>query len=163
MATFQKINEVDEENEKILQDEPENSEKSESSSFKPSKISQSLRKINPTKHYHEHVQKRLKGSMKWMLWITKKIRNRGAAFPLYLILVNTLYLVLGGILFMLLEKQPDPVKITPSDELADIFNILKVSSLPQINIFNNICNKVEQLKSTNFKLSYKAEKFLQSH
>ncbi|XP_031555214.1 potassium channel subfamily K member 18-like [Actinia tenebrosa] len=126
MPSFKKINEQEEEAEKILQEKPD-SEKTKSS-FNPTKIGQSLRKINPKKHYQKHVHKRLKGSMKWMLWITKKVQSRGAAFPLFLVLVNTLYLVLGGLLFMLLEKQP-PVKINPSNELAEIFNILKNSNV----------------------------------
>lgn len=125
MSSFKKINAQEEDAEPILQDKPE-SEKPKSS-FNTSRIGQSLRNINPTKHYHKHVHKRLKGSMKWMLWITKKVKNRGAAFPLFLIFVNTMYLVLGGLLFMLIERQP-PVKINPSNELAEIFNILKVST-----------------------------------
>jgi hypothetical protein len=119
MALFRKKDEQAEQDKEHMLQDP--TSKNSKSSFNRAKFGESLRNINPTKHVHK-----LKGSMRWMLWIMKKVKKRGVAFPLFMIVVNTLYLVLGGLLFMFLERQPT-VKISTPKELAELFDVLKVS------------------------------------
>ena len=69
---------------------------------------------------------KLKRSLKCLKWIQKKIQKKGAAFPLFMILLNTIYLTLGGFIFMAVEKQPKVV-VNTSQELVEIFDVLKVS------------------------------------
>lgn len=69
---------------------------------------------------------KIKSSLKCVKWIQKKIQKKGAAFPLFMILLNAAYLTLGGLIFMALERQPKVV-VNTSQELVDIFNVLKVS------------------------------------
>jgi len=73
---------------------------------------------------------KLKGSLKCLKWIQKKIQKKGAAFPLFMILLNTIYLTLGGLIFMALEKQPKVV-VNTSQELVEIFDVLKNSGISQ--------------------------------
>lgn len=69
---------------------------------------------------------KLKGSLKCLKWIQKKVQKKGAAFPLFMILLNTVYLTLGGLIFMAVERQPKIV-VNTSQELVEIFDVLKVS------------------------------------
>lgn len=71
---------------------------------------------------------KLKGSLKCIKWVQKKIQKKGAAFPLFMILLNAVYLTLGGLIFMAVERQPKVV-INTTQELVEIFDVLKVSLL----------------------------------
>ena len=84
------------------------------------------KKILPNMNLPTIDRTKLKGSLKCLKWIQKKIQKKGAAFPLFMILLNTLYLTLGGLIFMAVEKQPKVV-VNTSQELVEIFHVLKVS------------------------------------
>ena len=84
------------------------------------------KKILPNMNLPTIDRTKLKGSLKCLKWIQKKIQKKGAAFPLFMILLNTVYLTLGGLVFMAVEKQPKVV-VNTSQELVEIFNVLKVS------------------------------------
>lgn len=125
MPLFKKDEETGEEQESMIDEDgkPKAKSKSLKSKLHPKKLRKSLKNIDTSKHVDK-----LKGSMKWLSWIAKKVRQRGAAFPLFMIAINTLYLVLGGLLFMAIEKTPK-VQYSTTKELTNIFDILKVSSL----------------------------------
>ena len=84
------------------------------------------KKILPNMNLPTIDRTKLKRSLKCLKWIQKKIQKKGAAFPLFMILLNTIYLTLGGIIFMAVEKQPKVV-VNTSQELVEIFDVLKVS------------------------------------
>lgn len=84
------------------------------------------KKILPNMNLPSIDKTKLAGSLKCVKWIQKKIQKKGAAFPLFMILLNTVYLTLGGLIFMALERQPKVV-VNASQELVEIFNVLKVS------------------------------------
>lgn len=79
---------------------------------------------------------KIKGSLKCLSWIQRKIKSKGAMFPLVMFLINVLYLTLGGLLFMALEKTPKPL-VNTSQELVDLFNTLKVSLLFVFGVFKH--------------------------
>lgn len=120
---FFKTKEEDEagEDQESMLDSKESKKKGFKSKLHPNKLKKSIKNIDASKHVDK-----LKGSMKWISWVTKKVRQRGAAFPLFMIGINTLYLVLGGLIFMAIEKTPK-VEYNTSKELVNIFDILKVS------------------------------------
>ena len=72
--------------------------------------------------------KKLKGSLKCLSWVQRRIKSRGALFPVLMIFINGMYLTLGGLIFMALEKTPKPI-VNSSQELVDLINTLKVSPL----------------------------------
>ena len=78
-------------------------------------------------------KQKVKGSLRCLRWIQKKIRRKGAAFPLFMIFLNIVYLTLGGLIFMAVERQPKVVTNT-SQELIEIFDVLKVG-LPCMHAF----------------------------
>ena len=84
------------------------------------------KKILPNMNLPIIDRTKLKRSLKCLKWIQKKIQKKGAAFPLFMILLNTIYLTLGGLIFMAVEKQPKVV-VNTSQELVEIFDVLKVS------------------------------------
>ena len=69
---------------------------------------------------------KLKGSLKCISWVQRKIQSKGILFPLFMVLLNALYLTLGGLIFMALERTPKP-SVNSSQELVDLFDTLKVS------------------------------------
>lgn len=75
---------------------------------------------------------KLKGSLKCLTWVRKKIQKRGALFPVCMILLNAIYLTIGGAIFMALEAKPKPV-VSTSQELAELFDILKVYANTLLN------------------------------
>lgn len=84
------------------------------------------KKILPNMNLPSINTTKLKGSLKCLKWIQKKIQKKGAAFPLFMILLNAVYLTLGGLIFMALERQPKVV-VNTSEDLVEIFDVLKVS------------------------------------
>ena len=84
------------------------------------------KKMLPNMNLPSIDKTKIKSSLKCVKWIQKKIQKKGAAFPLFMILLNAAYLTLGGLIFMALERQPKVV-VNTSQELVDIFNVLKVS------------------------------------
>lgn len=84
------------------------------------------KKMLPKMNFPIIDRTKLKGTLKCLKWIQKKIQKRGAAFPLFMILLNTVYLTLGGLIFMAVERQPKIV-VNTSQELVEIFDVLKVS------------------------------------
>lgn len=70
----------------------------------------------------------LKRSLRCLKWIQKKIQKKGAAFPLFMIFLNTVYLTLGGLIFMAVERQPKVV-VNSTQELVEIFDVLKKSDI----------------------------------
>lgn len=125
MPLFKKDEEVGEEQETMLDkdSEPRSKTKSIKDKLHPAKMKKAIKNIDTSKHVDK-----LKGSVKWITWIMKKVRQRGAAFPLFMIAINTLYLVLGGLIFMAIERTPK-VQYDTSKELTNIFDILKVRFL----------------------------------
>lgn len=88
------------------------------------------KKMLPNMNLPSIDKTKIKGSLKCVKWIQKKIQKKGAAFPLFMILLNAAYLTLGGLLFMALERQPKVV-VNTSQELVEIFNVLKNSEIRQ--------------------------------
>ncbi|KAL9965936.1 hypothetical protein ACROYT_G029803 [Oculina patagonica] len=88
------------------------------------------KKILPNMNLPIIDRTKLKGSLKCLKWIQKKIQKKGAAFPLFMILLNTVYLTLGGLIFMAVERQPKVV-VNTSQELVEIFDVLKNSDISQ--------------------------------
>lgn len=88
------------------------------------------KKMLPNMNLPSIDKTKIKGSLKCAKWIQKKIQKKGAAFPLFMILLNAAYLTLGGLLFMALERQPKVV-VNTSQELVEIFNVLKNSEIRQ--------------------------------
>ena len=86
------------------------------------------KKILPSMNLPSIDRTKLKGSLKCVKWIQKKIQKKGAAFPLFMILLNAVYLTLGGLIFMVVERQPKVV-VNTSQELVEIFDVLKVRLL----------------------------------
>lgn len=84
------------------------------------------KKMLPNMNLPSIDKTKIKSSLKCVKWIQKKIQKKGAAFPLFMILLNAAYLTLGGLIFMALERQPKVV-VNTSQELVDIFKVLKVS------------------------------------
>ena len=67
------------------------------------------RKILPSMNLPNIDRIKLKRSLKCLKWVQKKIQKKGAAFPLFMILLNALYLTLGGLIFMALEDRKSVV------------------------------------------------------
>lgn len=88
------------------------------------------KKMLPNMNLPSIDKTKIKSSLKCVKWIQKKIQKKGAAFPLFMILLNAAYLTLGGLIFMALERQPKVV-VNTSQELVDIFNVLKNSEISQ--------------------------------
>ncbi|KAJ7378199.1 hypothetical protein OS493_024146 [Desmophyllum pertusum] len=88
------------------------------------------KKILPNMNLPSINTTKLKGSLKCLKWIQKKIQKKGAAFPLFMILLNAVYLTLGGLIFMALERQPKVV-VNTSEDLVEIFDVLKNSDISQ--------------------------------
>ena len=83
------------------------------------------KKILPSMNLPSIDRTKLKGSLKCLKWVQKKIQKKGAAFPLFMILLNAVFLTLGGLIFMAIERQPKIV-VNTTQELVDIFKVLKV-------------------------------------
>ncbi|CAH3158579.1 unnamed protein product [Porites lobata] len=88
------------------------------------------RKILPSMNLPNIDRTKLKRSLKCLKWVQKKIQKKGAAFPLFMILLNALYLTLGGLIFMALERRPKVV-VNTTQELVEIFDVLKSSDFGQ--------------------------------
>ncbi|XP_068686829.1 TWiK family of potassium channels protein 18-like [Montipora foliosa] len=86
------------------------------------------KKILPSLNLPSIDRKKLRRSLRCVKWIQKKIQKRGAAFPLFMILLNAVYLTLGGLIFMVVERQPKVV-VNTTQELVEIFDVLKNSDL----------------------------------
>lgn len=82
---------------------------------------------------------KLKGSLKCLTWIKTKIQKRGAIFPICMILLNAIYLTIGGAIFMAIERQPMPV-VNTSQELVQLFDILKVWESKRNYLFSTDVN-----------------------
>ncbi|EDO43464.1 predicted protein [Nematostella vectensis] len=80
---------------------------------------------------------KIKGTLKCLTWVKKKIKKKGAIFPLFMILVNTIYLAIGGIIFMSLERSPK-AKIDTSKDLIEIFSVLKRSYIGNLSFPDNV-------------------------
>lgn len=88
------------------------------------------KKILPNMNLPSIDRTKLKGSLKCLKWIQKKIQKKGAVFPLFMILLNAVYLTLGGLIFMAVERQPKVV-VNTTQELVEIFDVLKNSDIGQ--------------------------------
>ncbi|XP_074634050.1 potassium channel, subfamily K, member 16-like [Acropora palmata] len=86
------------------------------------------KKILPSMNLPSIDRTKLKRSLRCVKWIQRKIQKRGAAFPLFMILLNAVYLTLGGLIFMFVERQPKVV-VNTTQELVEIFDVLKNSDL----------------------------------
>ena len=86
------------------------------------------KKILPSLNLPNIDREKLRRSLRCVKWIQKKIQKRGAAFPLFMILLNAVYLTLGGLIFMVVERQPKVV-VNTTQELVEIFDVLKVRLL----------------------------------
>lgn len=102
------------------------------------------RKILPSMNLPNIDRTKLKRSLKCLKWVQKKIQKKGAAFPLFMILLNALYLTLGGLIFMALERRPKVV-VNTTQELVEIFDVLKVSLLVRgARAIDNLTQFLEQ-------------------
>lgn len=90
--------------------------------------SEDRKQILPSMNLPSIDRTKLKRSLRCVKWIQRKIQKRGAAFPLFMILLNAVYLTLGGLIFMFVERQPKVV-VNTTQELVEIFDVLKVGML----------------------------------